>query len=108
MGWSTSSTNRVSPGIQPTVEIVVRRGVIPRSGSRRAEATTSSKFRNGSPIPMYTAWFTASRRRKWSAWSTISDAVRLRPKRIAPVAQNVHVSGQPDCDERQTDRRPSR
>ena len=31
---STSSTKRRNPGIQPTVEIVVRRGVIPRSGSR--------------------------------------------------------------------------
>ena len=59
-------------------------------------------------MPMYTAWFTGSRRRKWSAWSRISHAVRFRPKRIAPVAQNVHVSGQPDCDERQSERRPSR
>ena len=25
-----------------------------------------------------------------------------------PVAQNVQVSGQPDCDETQTERRPSR
>ena len=25
-----------------------------------------------------------------------------------PVAQNVHVSGQPDCEERQIERRPSR
>ena len=25
-----------------------------------------------------------------------------------PVAQNVHVSGQPDCEETQTERRPSR
>ncbi len=30
---------------------------------------------------------------------------RLRPRPIAPVAQNVHASGQPDCDERQTVRR---
>ena len=47
-------------------------------------------------------------RRKCSTWSRISDAVRLRPNRIAPVAQNVHVSGQPDCEETQTERRPSR
>ncbi len=59
-------------------------------------------------MPMYTAWFTGSLRRKCSAWSRISDAVRLRPKRIAPVAQNVQVSGQPDCEERQSERRPSR
>jgi hypothetical protein len=38
----------------------------------------------------------------------ISEAVRFRPKRIVPVAQNVHVSGQPDWAERQRDRRPSR
>ena len=48
------------PGIQPTVEIVVRRCVIPMSGSRRAAASTSSKLRNGSPIPMKTRWFTGS------------------------------------------------
>ena len=34
-----------------------------------------------------------------------SDCGRTR---IAPVAQNVQVSGQPDCDETQTERRPSR
>ena len=32
----------------------------------------------------------------------------MRPKRIWPVAQNRQVSGQPDCDDRQSDRRPSR
>jgi hypothetical protein len=35
----------------------------------------------------------------------ISDAVRLRPKRIWPVAQNVQVSGHPDCEERHSDLR---
>ena len=100
--------NRVSPGIQPTVEIVVRRGVMPRSGRRRAAAITLSKLMNGSPMPMKTQWSIASSRRKWSAWSRISDGVRLRPNCIAPVAQNVQVSGQPDCDETQIERRPSR
>jgi hypothetical protein len=57
---------------------------------------------------MKTQWSMSSMRRKCSAWSTISDAVRLRPNRIAPVAQNVHVSGHPDWDETQIDRRPSR
>ena len=51
---------------------------------------------------------TGSMRLKWSTWSRISLAVRLRPNFIAPVAQNVHVSGQPDCEETQIDRRPSR
>ena len=57
---------------------------------------------------MNTRWSTGSTRRKWSAWSRISQAVRLRPKRICPVAQNVHVSGQPDWEETQTERRPSK
>ncbi len=108
MGSSTSSTKRVSPGSQPTVEIVVRRCVMPRSGSRRAAARTLSRLSIGSPIPMKTAWSTASTRRKWSAWSRISHGVRLRPNAIAPVAQNVQVSGHPDCEDRQSERRPSR
>ena len=86
----------------------MRRCVIPTSGSRSAAASTSSKLRNGSPIPMKTRWFTGSSRRKCSTWSRISEARRLRPNFIAPVAQNVHVSGQPDCDETQIERRPSR
>ena len=81
---------------------------MPRSGSRRAASSTASTFMNGSPIPMKTRWFTVSVRRKWSTWSRISEAVRLRPNVICPVAQNVHVSGQPDCDETHTERRPSR
>ena len=59
-------------------------------------------------MPMKTRWLTGSSRRKCSTWSRISDAFRFRPKRIAPVAQNEHVSGQPDCEETQTERRPSR
>ena len=88
--------------------MVVRRCVIPTSGSARAAASTSSRFSIGSPMPMKTQWLTGSIRRKCSAWSTISDAVRLRPKRICPVAQKVQVSGQPDWEETQIDRRPSR
>jgi hypothetical protein len=42
------------------------------------------------------------------AWSRISSALRLRPNFICPVAQKVQVSGQPDCEERQTERLPSR
>ena len=57
---------------------------------------------------MKTQWSTSVTRRKWSAWSRISEAVRLRPNAIEPVAQNVHVSGQPDCEERQSERRLSR
>ena len=73
------------PGIQPTVEIAVRRWVMPRSGRRSQAASTVSRFIIGSPMPMKTTWSSrvASRRRKCSAWSRISPAVRLRPKRIA-------------------------
>ena len=42
IGSSTSSTKRVRPGSQPTVEIVVRRWVIPISGRRRADSSTCS------------------------------------------------------------------
>ena len=99
---------RSIPGIQPTVEMPVCECAIPTSGSRSQAASTASRFMSGSPIPMNTAWFTGSLRRKWSAWSRISEAVRLRPKRIAPVAQKVQVSGQPDWLETQSERRPSR
>jgi hypothetical protein len=59
-------------------------------------------------MPMNTTWSTSSTRRKCSAWSRISEAVRLRPNFIEPVAQNVQVSGQPDCELRHSERRPSR
>ena len=96
------------PGSQPTVETVVRRCVIPMSGSRLAAASTFGMLKPGSPMPMNTRWSTGSMRRKCSTWSRISEAPRLRPNFIVPVAQNVHVSGQPDCDETQTERRPLR
>ena len=78
------SVRRSMPGIQPTVEIAVRRGLMPTSGRRSQAASTASRFISGSPIPMNTAWLTGSLRRKWSAWSRISEAVRLRPNFIAP------------------------
>jgi hypothetical protein len=40
-----------------------------------------------------------------SACSRISPAVRFRPSPIVPVAQKVHASGQPDCDDTHTVRR---
>jgi hypothetical protein len=57
---------------------------------------------------MKTTWSIGSRRRKWSAWSRISEAVRLPPNRIRLVAQKLQVSGQPDWLDRHTERRPSR
>jgi hypothetical protein len=96
------------PGIQPTVDTPMLECAIPMSGSRSQAARTLSRFISGSPMPMNTAWFTASLRRKWSAWSRISDAVRFRPKRMVPVAQNVQVSGQPDWLDTHSERRPSR
>ena len=89
-------------------EMAVLDAWIPTSGSRSQAASTASRFISGSPMPMKTAFVTGPERRKWSAWSRISEAVRFRPKRIWPVAQNVHVSGQPDWLERQRERRPSR
>ena len=50
------------------------------------------------------SWSRSIRARARSC-STISPERRLRPSPIAPVAQNVHASGQPDCDERHTVRR---
>ena len=102
------SARRRIPGTQPTVEIVVRRWVTPRSGSRSQAPSTASRLSIGSPMPMNTQWSIGPRRRKCSAWSRISDADRLRAKRIEPVAQKVHVSGHPDCEDRHTERRPSR
>jgi hypothetical protein len=103
-----SSAIRSMPGIQPTVEIPVFEWAMPMSGRRSHAASTLSRFISGSPMPMKTAWFTGSFLRKWSAWSRISEAVRLRPNFIVPVAQNVHVSGQPDWLETHSERRPSR
>ena len=102
------AARRSIPGTQPTVEIAVRRFVIPASGRRAQAARTASRFIIGSPMPMNTAWSTAVMRRKCRAWSRTSEAVRLRPNVIWPVAQNVHVSGQPDCELRQSEWRPSR
>jgi hypothetical protein len=114
--WSESASRsggpspaiRSIPGIQPTVETPMFECAIPISGKRSQAASTLSRFMSGSPMPMKTAWFSGSLRRKWSAWSRISDAVRLRPKRIVPVAQNVQVSGQPDWLDTHSERRPSR
>ena len=127
---------RSMPGIQPTVETPVFECAIPASGRRSQAASTLSRFMSGSPMPMKTAWESRALpgsvtgavmapadlrggdrrsrrgllilRRKWSAWSRISDAVRLRPKRIVPVAQKVQVSGQPDWLDTHSERRPSR
>jgi hypothetical protein len=96
------------PGIHPTVDTPMFECAIPMSGKRSHAASTLPRFMSGSPIPMKTAWLTASLRRKWSAWSRISDVVRLRPNFIAPVAQNVQVRGHPDWLDRQSERRPSR
>ena len=103
-----SSAIRSMPGIQPTVDTPMFEWAIPMSGNRSHAASTLSRFMSGSPIPMNTAWFTASLRRKWSAWSRISEAVRLRPKRMVPVAQKVQVSGHPDWLDTHSERRPSR
>ena len=93
-------TNRRSPGSQPTVEIVVRRWVIPTSAgaTRRQDGVRIQERLAHAHVHGVVH---RSARRKWRAWSRISEAVRFRPNCIAPVAQNVHVSGHPDCEERQ-------
>ena len=48
------------PGIQPTVDMAVRRCVTPTSGRRVHASRTASRFSIGSPMPMNTQWFTAS------------------------------------------------
>src|SRR3954463_16072243 len=96
------------PGIQPTVETVVWLLAMPMAGSRSQLASTLSTLISGSPIPMKTTFVTRSLRRKCRAWSRISDAVRLRPNFIMPVAQNVQVSGQPDWLDTHSERRPAR
>ena len=103
-----SAAIRSMPGIQPTVEMPVFEWATPISGSRSQAASTLSRFMSGSPMPMKTAWLTGSSRRKWSAWSRISERSRLRPNFMRPVAQKVQVSGQPDWLDRQSERRPSR
>ena len=108
IGSSTSSTNRRRPGSQPTVEIVVRRCVTPSSGRR------ARRFEHGVEVHHRLAHAheddVVDRLDAAEVERLVEDlaAVRLRPNRIWPVAQNVHVSGQPDCDETQTERRPSR
>ena len=62
----------------------------------------------GSPIPMKTAVVDLLDAAEVERLVEDLRGVRFRPKRIDPVAQNVHVSGQPDWDERQRERRPSR
>ncbi len=103
----SEAARRSIPGIQPTVEIAVRRCVTPRSGRRSQATSTLSRFIIGSPMPMKMTFVTVERRLKYSAWSRISPAVRFRANFIFPVAQNVHVRGQPTCEERHTDPRPS-
>jgi hypothetical protein len=103
-----SSAIRSIPGIQPTVDTPMFECAIPTSGNRSQAPRTLSRFISGSPMPMKTAWLTGSFLRKWSPWSRISEAVRLRPKRIVPVAQNVQVRGQPDWLDTHSERRPSR
>src|ERR1700740_2734971 len=81
------------PGIQPTVEIAVWLWAMPRSGRRSHAASTASRLSIGSPMPMNTQWLGRARpswprRTKWSAWARISEAGRLRAKRIAPGAAN--------------------
>ena len=59
-------------------------------------------------MPMKTAWFTLLEATEVERLVENLPRRQVATKRIAPVAQNVHVSGQPDWDERQSERLPSR
>ena len=63
---------------------------------------------NGSPIPMNTAWFDGLDAAEVERLVEDLRRGQVAAEAHAPVAQNVHVSGQPDCDETQIERRPSR
>jgi hypothetical protein len=69
---------------------------------------TAFQFIIGSPIPMNTmfvATMGSSRRRSSRTWPAISWTARFRANPIAPVAQKLHLSAQPACDEMQSVRR---
>ena len=104
--WHLALGEPLDPRTQPTVEIAVRRWVIPMSGSRRHASSTASRF-IGSPIPMNAV---VDGIEPPEVERLVDDLSRgqVAPELHLPVAQNVQVRGQPDCDETQIDRRPSR
>ena len=68
--------------------------------SASTAASTRSRLRSGSPIPMNTMFVrrrpsAASRRAAWRTWSTISAVSRSRVKPSSPVAQNGQPTAQP-------------
>ncbi len=103
------------PGTQPTVEMAMRRAEMPMPSGWLIvpqASSTASRFCIGSPMPMKTTLVSrapcdSDSRPARTTWSTISDAVRLRPGPIAPVAQNLHPSAQPTWLDTHTVRRPS-
>ena len=108
IGCSTSSTNRVSPGSQPTVEIVVRRCVIPtsRQPQRRRLHLVEVEDRLAHPHEDEVVHRLDPPEVQHLVEDLRGAQVAAEPHRA--VAQNVHVSGQPDCEETQIERRPSR
>ena len=99
---------RVSPGSQPTVKIVVRRWVIAevREALRRRDDLVEVQHR----LAHAHEDGVVDRLDAPEVKCLVEDLPgrEVAPNCICPVAQNVHVSGQPDCDETQTERRPSR
>ena len=101
------------PGTQPAVEIAMLRAPSPKpsaSLARWQKPSTSSTFCSGSPMPISTTLpmrcpSPRASRAAHSSCSKISPRVRSRPRPMAPVAQNVQPSAQPDCDDTQTVRR---
>ena len=83
------SVSRRMPGTQPTVEIVVRRWVTPRSGRRSQAASTASRLSIGSPMPMNT---------QWSTGPSAAEVQRLvEDLRGRQVAREAHRAGRAEA-----------
>ena len=103
VNWGPRAVSRRIPGTTPEVDTVMWRAPSPnrwRSFSASIAASTLSRLRSGSPIPMNTMFVSrcpsaSSRRAASRAWSTISAASRSRVNPSSPVAQNGHPTAQP-------------
>ena len=79
--------------------------------SSRSSSSSSSRSKDAPPMPQLSQITEIyASQLFWLAivFLLLTGAVHSLSLFIAPVAQNVHVSGQPDCDDRHTVRRPSR
>ena len=96
------------PGTQPTVEIAVRRWVMPSVGQPLAGAEHGVEVHHRLAHAHEHAVVDGLDAAEVQRLVEDLRGGQVAAERIAPVAQNVHVSGQPDCEETQSERRPSR